>query len=444
MTIVITLPQFIAGEAERIAEMLRSSSANLVHIRKPGASAAEVEQLISAIPQDCYDRLVLHDHFQLAERYGLHGVHLNSRNPQPPQGWKGCVSRSCHSLSEVAEWKERCTYVSLSPIFNSISKPGYYAAFTRKDLDEARQQGVIDSRVMALGGVTFGRLDEVARMGFGGGMILGDAWKNDDKALTPTALTIAGSDSSAGAGLQQDLKTMQAFGVYAATVVTAVTSQNTMGVSHVFPVPADTVASQMEAVLSDMRVEAVKIGMLPNAEVAHAVASVLKRYKTGHVCRVVYDPVMVSSSGKRLMAPDCLSVVAAELFPLCTLVTPNLPEADCLLKYAGLSSGGYASLSQTFRTAFLVKGGHAEGGCADDVLYPAATMSASVCRFPTERIPSDNLHGTGCTLSSAIAAELLKGQTMEEAIKKAKDFLCQSIRRGQKICIGHGNGPLIP
>ena len=444
MTIVITLPTFADGEAERIAAMLRSGAVDLVHIRKPGASAAEVERLVLSIPPDCRSRLVLHDHFQLAVAYHLHGVHLNSRNPQPPKGWQGSVSRSCHSLDEVTRWKERCRYVSLSPIFDSISKQDYHAAFSSKEIEQARQQGIIDRKVMALGGVTFGSVDEVLRMGFGGAMILGDAWKTDDRLLTPAALTIAGSDPSAGAGLQQDLKTMQALGVYAATVVTAVTSQNTMGVSRVFPVPADTVASQMEAVLSDMRVEAVKIGMLPNAEVAHAVASVLKRYKTGHVCRVVYDPVMVSSSGKRLMAPDCLSVVAAELFPLCTLVTPNLPEADCLLKYAGLSSGGYASLSQTFRTAFLVKGGHAEGGCADDVLYPAATMSASVCRFPTERIPSDNLHGTGCTLSSAIAAGLLKGQTIEEAIKKAKDFLCQSIRRGQKICIGHGNGPLIP
>lgn len=175
MIIVITLPDFIAEEGKRIARLLQQ--VELVHIRKPNASAQETERLINDIPQEYHSRLVLHDHHHLAAKYHLHGVHLNSRNPLPPEGWTGSVSRSCHSLEEVKEWKEKCNYVSLSPIYNSISKAGYMSAFTKEDLQKARTEGIIDEKVLALGGVTFEKMEEVEKMGFGGGMILGDAWK---------------------------------------------------------------------------------------------------------------------------------------------------------------------------------------------------------------------------------------------------------------------------
>lgn len=277
MTIVITLPNFFDGEAEQIVRLLRSS-VDLVHIRKPQATLHDVETLLGQIPREYHSRLVLHDHHSLAATYHLYGVHLNSRNPLPPAGWKGSVSRSCHSLEEVAEWKDRCRYVSLSPVFDSISKQGYRAAFTASQLAQARAQGIIDHRVLALGGVTFSRLDEVLRMGFGGAMILGDAWKG---SLQAVALTIAGSDSSAGAGIQQDLKTMTALGVYGATVITAVTSQNTTGVKAVLPMPAQTVASQLDAVLADLHVTAVKIGMIQDSATAVAVARALSAYRRG-------------------------------------------------------------------------------------------------------------------------------------------------------------------
>lgn len=177
MTIVITLPTFFEGEAGRIAQMLDAGRADLIHIRKPGATEGEVESLIRAIPERLRNRLVLHDLHHLAIRYRLHGIHLNSRNPEPPAGWAGSVSRSCHTISEVSEWKPRCNYVSLSPIFDSISKQGYTAAFTREELQAAAAQGIIDDKVLALGGVTFARISEVEAMGFGGAMILGDAWK---------------------------------------------------------------------------------------------------------------------------------------------------------------------------------------------------------------------------------------------------------------------------
>ena len=185
MIIVITQSYFFPGEAERIVQLLSGGAADIVHIRKPLLdnpdrleNLEKLERLIQALPSELYHRLVLHDQHQLAVKYHLRGVHLNSRNPQPPEGFNGAVSISCHSLAELAECrKQPYAYMSLSPIFDSISKPGYRSAFTAQQIAEARQQGLIDERVMALGGVTFEKVNDVLKMGFGGAMILGDAWK---------------------------------------------------------------------------------------------------------------------------------------------------------------------------------------------------------------------------------------------------------------------------
>ncbi len=442
MTIVITLPDFFDGEAEQIVQLLHSSI-DLIHIRKPKSSIQELERLIQEIPSKYYSRLVLHDHPELAMKYHLHGIHLNSRNPLPPEGWQGSVSKSCHSLEEVKEWKEECDYVSLSPIFDSISKKGYHAAFSDEVLKKAKADRLIDKKVMALGGVTFNKIDEVLRMGFGGGMILGDAWKKNSnrRSQTPVALSIAGSDPSAGAGIQQDLKTMSAIGIYGATVISAVTSQNTLGISAVLPMPAETVASQLDAVLSDLHVTAIKIGMVPNTIIAHVIATQLKDYLTqNRDCFVIYDPIMVSTSGKRLMEKECIQVVSKELFPLCTLVTPNIPEASVLLQHEYVGENDGKELTQKFPTSFLVKGGHGKGNVLFDSLF---TPNQEPMVFPTEKIDSRNLHGTGCTLSSAIASYLLLGNSMTTSIEKAKHFLSVGITRGKDARIGKGNGPLI-
>ena len=489
MTIVITLPYFFDGEAEQIVQLLHSS-VDLIHIRKPESKAEEVEKLIMSIPREYYPRLVLHDHHELAMKYHLHGVHLNGRNPQPPQGWEGSVSKSCHSLEEVKEWKEKCDYVSLSPIFNSISKQGYHAAFSSTEIEEASHQGIIDKKVLALGGVTFNKIDDVLRMGFGGGMILGDAWKNVSHPQDTVALTIAGSDSSAGAGIQQDLKTMSRAGVYGATVITAITSQNTLGVKDVMPVPAEVVKSQLDAVLSDLHVTAIKIGMVPNAAMPHVIADTLKDYKESLAkdarklspknLTVIYDPVMISTSGHRLMEEECIQVVCEELLPLCTLVTPNIPEAELLMRQKKESKTSRdmktmqaldaengkesdsekgqrkileklvetskdakhkrALLPQIYGTNFLVKGGHAEGEDLADVLY---TTTGKSHRFPTKKIATHNLHGTGCTLSSAIASYLVKGNDLVTAISLAKHLLAEGIQKGANAHIGKGNGPLL-
>ena len=241
-------------------------------------------------------------------------------------------------------------------------------------------------------------------------------------------LTIAGSDSSAGAGIQQDLKTITAHGCYGATVITSITSQNTLGVHASLAVPAGVVASQINAVLTDLKPAAIKIGMIPNKAVAEAIVEELKPYLQQHPVPVVYDPVMVSTSGFCLMQPDAIKYITTHLFPLCTLITPNLPEAerlgDCLSPYA-----------------YLLKGGHAEGDVMTDVLHmPDGTKM----EYSTERIVTRNLHGTGCTLSSAIASNLALGCNIQDAVSKAKAFITAAISRSVDVNIGGGNGPILP
>ncbi len=188
MTIIITLPDFIDHEAEKIASFLEDGTADLVHIRKPGASVEDVERLIqqtlAAVPDESSpvnSRLVIHDHYQLAVKYALHGIHLNGRSTSVPvleaSASSLSISRSCHSLEELKAWKDRCNYLSLSPIFDSISKKGYMSAFSEEEIRRAHQEGIIDEKVVALGGVTFDKLEKVKEMGFGGAMILGDAWR---------------------------------------------------------------------------------------------------------------------------------------------------------------------------------------------------------------------------------------------------------------------------
>lgn len=239
-------------------------------------------------------------------------------------------------------------------------------------------------------------------------------------------LSIAGSDSSAGAGIQQDLKTITALGCYGATVITAVTSQNTMGVQDVMAVPQQVVMSQMTSVLSDLDVKAVKIGMVPNRDVAEGIVEVLEKFACENI---VYDPVMISTSGTRLMTDDCISYVQHHLMPLCTLVTPNIPEA-AVLDLQALHDAG---------VAYLVKGGHADGEEMTDRLYLADGAQRV---FSSAKIATTNLHGTGCTLSSAIATFLAKGASLAEAVALAKEHIKRAILAGRHLGVGHGNGPL--
>ena len=258
-------------------------------------------------------------------------------------------------------------------------------------------------------------------------------------------LSIAGSDPSAGAGIQQDLKTITAMGCYGATVITALTSQNTMGVQDVMPVPSDVIGSQLKAILDDFNVKSIKIGQIPNMEAAAVIVKALQKLnpKGRTETPIIYDPVMISTSGHRLMASDCIQYIQKHLFPLCFLITPNIPEAEQLLGHSLATPSDYQQagqdLMQKYGTHILLKGGHAQGKMMTDYLF---LTDSSVHEYQNEKIDSKNLHGTGCTLSSAIASALTLGCNIEESVSRAKQFVSDAIRGGKDLNIGQGNGPI--
>lgn len=257
----------------------------------------------------------------------------------------------------------------------------------------------------------------------------------------PSVLSIAGSDCSGGAGIQADIKALSALGVYAASAVTAVTVQNTVGVRAVHPVPPAVVAGQIQAVMDDLRPDALKTGMLGGRQTISAVAACLRKYAPRHV---VCDPVMVSTSGHRLMEEDAIGALTGELMPLATLVTPNLNEAEALwgrpLHSVDEMKQAAAALLRFGCRAVLLKGGHLEGGEMCDVLQIAGESLPHLYRCP--RIDSPNTHGTGCTLSAAIAAFLALGEPLAGAVGRAKAYVTRAIEAGNGIRAGEGHGPL--
>ena len=256
----------------------------------------------------------------------------------------------------------------------------------------------------------------------------------------PIALTIAGSDSSGGAGIQADLKTFTAFGVYGASVLTALTAQNTTGVQAVHAIPPEFVAAQIASVLGDLEVGAVKTGMLANAGIIDAVVAALA---TRPNLPLIVDPVMVATSGDPLLVPEAIDAVRSRLIPRATLITPNLPEAARLLD-AAMAASEDAALEQLHRLAglgakaVLLKGGHGTSGEAVDLLI----ADGRVTRFASPRVATRNTHGTGCTLSAAIAALIATGVPLAEAVGRAKTYVHRAIEAGRDQRIGHGSGPV--
>lgn len=258
--------------------------------------------------------------------------------------------------------------------------------------------------------------------------------------MTPIALTVAGSDSSGGAGIQADLKTFAALGVYGASVITALTAQNTQGVSAIHDVPADFIAAEIDAVFSDLDVRAVKIGMLSQVAAIEAVAAGLDRHAAQNV---VLDPVMVATSGDKLLAANAVNALRKLLIPRALIITPNLPEAAALTETplardeAAMQAQGRALLDLGAQVV-LIKGGHGHSAESVDLLVDAN----GVTRLAARRIATSNTHGTGCTLSSAIAAGLAKGRGLATACREAKAYVTDAIAAADTLDVGHGHGPL--
>lgn len=254
-------------------------------------------------------------------------------------------------------------------------------------------------------------------------------------------LTIAGSDSGGGAGIQADIKAICATGGYAASAVTAVTVQNTLGVEDVYPIPPETICRQIEAVISDIGVDAVKIGMLHSDEVVLAVAACLKKLRAKNI---VLDPVMVSTSGHRLIEESAIESLKSVLLPMATVVTPNVPEAEILSGGRIESQEDLPAMARRLscggRVSVMMKAGHLEDDILMDVFYDAENDTC--IRFPSLRVETPNTHGTGCTLSSAIASFLAQGMKPADAASAAKKYLAKAIASGAEYSIGHGHGPV--
>lgn len=253
--------------------------------------------------------------------------------------------------------------------------------------------------------------------------------------------TIAGTDPSGGAGIQADIKAISATGCYAASIITALVAQNTQGVQAIHSVPPDFINLQMESVLSDLTVSAVKIGMLHNEKIIEVVASALEKFKFSHV---ILDPVMVAKNGCQLLNPDAVDCLKQRLFPCVSLITPNTQEAEKLLGVAIKTESDMQlaaeKIGDEFHVDVLIKGGHLTSLQASDVLYQP--LAKTWHWFHSERINTKNTHGTGCSLSSAIASYLAQGYPLTGAIHAAKHYLTKAIQSGRNLQIGHGNGPV--
>lgn len=253
-------------------------------------------------------------------------------------------------------------------------------------------------------------------------------------------LTIAGSDSGGGAGIQADLKTITMLGAYGASVITAVTAQNTIGVRGVYEVPLEGIAAQLDAVCQDIAFDGMKTGMLSSKAVVELVSNKIKEY---HLQNVVVDPVMVATSGDLLLQTDAIDVVRQQLLPCATLVTPNLKEAEVLIdqkihSVADMKRAGQRICRELGCANVLIKGGHLETG-ATDVL---CTADGQCVTYTEERIPTKNSHGTGCTLSAALAVYLGEGMALPQAVQAAKAYLTRALYYGRLDQIGHGSGPV--
>ncbi len=256
----------------------------------------------------------------------------------------------------------------------------------------------------------------------------------------PRVLSIAGSDSGGGAGIQADLKTFAALGCYGMTAITALTAQNTLGVTGIHLVPTEFVAAQYVSVVSDLDVRAVKIGMLGTAAIVETIAAMLVERP---VPAVVLDPVMIATSGDRLLAPDAEDAIRRLLVPLATVVTPNVPEATAL---TGVEIDSVDALVEAGKVlvdmgagAAVVKGGHLGGATSVDVLV---TAGGGVDRFEAPRIATENTHGTGCTLSAAIASQLVRGLDLADAVAAAKDYVRRALESAVDRHVGAGRGPV--
>jgi hydroxymethylpyrimidine kinase/phosphomethylpyrimidine kinase/thiamine-phosphate diphosphorylase len=403
--------------------------------------------------------LIINDDIDAALAIGAHGVHVGQSDLTPRavrerMGPSAIVGLSCETVAHAAAADPLLVdYVGMSPVLATPTKPDHAAALGFAGLEAARAATTLPA--VAIGGMHLEHVARVMRTGVDGISVVSAVCGQPDpraaafalrraiddtmRSRIPNALSIAGSDPSGGAGIQADLKTFAAQQVYGMAALTALTAQNTQGVSGVHVVPPAFVRQQLDALFDDIRIDAVKIGMIATADIAITVADVLAERMQGPI---VLDPVMIAKGGAELLRPDAVDAVRTRLLPLATVITPNLAEAAHLLDRPVASTRDEMETQATLLRALgpqavLLKGGHLAEERSPDCLMTAE----GVHWFDAPRVATANTHGTGCTLSAAIAAGLAGGGDLHSVVRAAKQYVTNAIASAHQLTVGHGHGP---
>lgn len=436
-------------------ELAIQGGATMIQLREKNISTEELAKLASELVPICHKHgvpLIVNDDWKAAKISGADGVHVGLEDTSVAEIRAntdsdfiiGATAKTVEQAQKAQS--EGADYIGVGAVFPSPTKTNA-VRITPDDLREIC--GSVDIPAVAIGGITKDNMWELRGCGNKGIAVVSAVFGADNPYTaadelsetwakvyrTRTALTIAGSDSSGGAGIQADIKTMQEHNVYAMSAITALTAQNTTGVSAIHDVPPEFVAQQIDMVFSDIRPDAVKIGMISSPEAAEVIADRLKYWKAENI---VVDPVAVATSGADLSSTSAYEKVKDLLFPIATLVTPNIPEAELITGMKICTSEDMKKsavyIYEKYGCAVLVKGGHSADN-ADDFLY-----NGSGKWFAKSRIDTANTHGTGCTLSSAIASNLAKGLQLDEAIQSAVFYITGCLGTGMNL--GKGSGPL--
>ena len=401
-------------------------------------------------------RFFVNDDLELAKALDADGVHLGQEDGDPSEarrllGAKKIIGVSTHNLSEALRAEaEGADYIGLGAMYSSTSKEILHLAGVNT-LKEIRAK--IRIPIVAIGGINRDNATPLIDSGADAVAVIAAVLGNREPGLAAAemsllfnrkmefprgkVLTIAGSDSGGGAGIQGDLKTITLLGSYGASAITALTAQNTRGVSEIHAPPPSFVGEQLDAVLSDIQIDVVKTGMLFSPEITELVADKLLEFERKIV---VVDPVMTAKGGVSLLARDALVVLKERLIPISYLLTPNIPEAERLTGIAIIDEEGMQQAARALHGMgarnVLIKGGHLPEGVAVDILFDGSGFT----RFPVPRVLTKNTHGTGCTFSAAIASFLAQGEPLPRAVARAKDFVTLAIRLAQSM--GKGRGPV--
>ena len=418
--------------------------------------------------------LIINDRVDVALAVDADGVHIGQSDmpydvARRLLGPDKIIGLSVETMEEViAANALDVDYIGISPVYATPTKTDTLAPFGLEGIEEVMR--LSRHRCVAIGGMNRDTIGEVIARGVEGvavvsAIVAAESPREASEELAaiirrnrisntriiqnsefknqnyPRVLTIAGSDSGGGAGIQADIKSISANGCFAASAITAITAQNTLGVNAVEGLSIEIIEGQIDAVLSDIGADSIKIGMLHSAEVVQCVARMLRKY---NIKDVVLDPVMVSTSGHRLIEESAIEVLKAELMPMARVITPNIPEAEILLGEAISKQGDLPAaarrLAEQYGVSVLLKAGHLVNDELIDIFYNHETEE--VVELSARRIDTRNTHGTGCTLSSALAAQLAKGLSLTEAARAAKHYINQAIICGARQEIGHGHGPV--